>query len=319
MRLLKEEHEREARLEQERQREELEMLEQQRQLEEQQRQYDLELQRYQLEQQRMQEQFQKEQEMIKQRTQQELFLQSQAQGNHQLEIMKQQQLNDRNTINQYEQRMNQLQMELQNMSLKLQSNPNQALEIKTLNTQVNEWKQKYEALAKLYAQLRKEHLELLQKFKVVKDQGGKIQDDARKSIEQIQQDLKNKSSELTEVLVERNRLKGDADRIRLQYEGDLSRLRTELDATKNSLTELSKSRGDEVQSLVQRFTSEQQRLEQLLSDKQYEIQSITHQLGDVITAFEQAKNEAEEERQVLQAGLDQALELLKQHQSVLFY
>ena len=40
-----------------------------------------------------------------------------------------------------------------------------------------QWKQKYEALAKLYAQLRKEHLDLLQKLKDFKESSNKKQDD----------------------------------------------------------------------------------------------------------------------------------------------
>jgi hypothetical protein len=35
--------------------------------------------------------------------------------------------------------------------------------------EVNIWKQKYEALAKLYSQLRKEHIDLLQSLKDKKD------------------------------------------------------------------------------------------------------------------------------------------------------
>ena len=56
--------------------------------------------------------------------------------------------------------------------------------------EINQWKQKYEALAKLYAQLRKEHLDLLQKFKTLKDSGGKVADEARKKLEQAEALLK---------------------------------------------------------------------------------------------------------------------------------
>ncbi len=71
------------------------------------------------------------------------------------------------------------------------------------------WKQKYDSLAKLYAQLRKEHLDLLNKFKTLKAQGTKVNDETRKLAESLKLELKAKQSELTDVLVERNRLKDD--------------------------------------------------------------------------------------------------------------
>lgn len=60
----------------------------------------------------------------------------------------------------------------------------------SLQDELNQWKQKYEALAKLYAQLRKEHLELLTKFKDIKDAGTKISDEARREVERIRAELK---------------------------------------------------------------------------------------------------------------------------------
>jgi chromosome segregation ATPase len=181
-----------------------------------------------------------------------------------------------------------MQNEISRLSLQGQNDNSQ--QIQALNNEVTDWKQKYEALAKLYAQLRKEHLDLLTKFKSIKDSNQKVSEDARKSIEKIQADLKAKSAELTEILVERNRLKGDADRIRLQYEGDLNRLKSELEETKKSLFDLSQSKGNEVETLVKRFNQEQQNLESLLKNKQSEIQLLTVQLGDVVAAMEKTKS-----------------------------
>jgi chromosome segregation ATPase len=168
-------------------------------------------------------------------------------------------------------------------------NSTQTSTIQKLQEEIDQWKQKYEALAKLYAQLRKEHLDLLQKFKGMKDSNSKVADDARKRIEQVQEELKTKSNELTEVLVERNRLKGDADRIRLQFEGELTRLRQELEQSKKTLQDMSMNRGTEVQNLVSRFTAEQSKLEELLKSKQAEIGILTTQLGDVVTTLEKSK------------------------------
>lgn len=53
-----------------------------------------------------------------------------------------------------------------------------------------QWKKKYEALAKLYAQLRKEHLDLLTKLKDAKDSGGKVTEEARKEVDAIKAEMK---------------------------------------------------------------------------------------------------------------------------------
>jgi archaellum component FlaC len=77
------------------------------------------------------------------------------------------------------------QMENQLAQMNLQSSHDHGV-----HEELNQWKQKYEALAKLYAQLRKEHLDLLTKFKDIKDAGGRITDDARREVERIRQELK---------------------------------------------------------------------------------------------------------------------------------
>ena len=118
----------------------------------------------------------------------------------QVEYLRQQILRDRQTINEYELRFAQMQQQLQNTS-------GDGEKLKKLLEEIEQWKQKYEALAKLYAQLRKEHLELLQKLKVIKEGNGKSAEEARKRVEQVQEELRKKGEELTTVLVERNGVK----------------------------------------------------------------------------------------------------------------
>jgi chromosome segregation ATPase len=154
--------------------------------------------------------------------------------------------------------------------------------------EVNQWKQKYEALAKLYAQLRKEHLDLLNKFKVTKDSATKVSDASKQKVESIAKELAQKASELTDVLVERNRLRTEVDGIKGRYEQEISRLKEELHSTKQSLNELSATQGAEVQNLVARFTAENNTMEALVRQKQEELNIITQQLGDVVSALEKA-------------------------------
>jgi hypothetical protein len=266
-------------------------MEQQRLLEQQMEQQ--RLQDQQLEQQRLYEQQQRDMLLQQQREMERLRLQQQQQEQfglgQQVEYLRQQSTRDRQTLNEYEQKFAQMQQQLAQMNLQAQNSNTQTAAVQKLTEEIDQWKQKYEALAKLYAQLRKEHLDLLQKFKTMKDANLKVSEDARKRIEQVQNEMKVKGNELTEVLVERNRLKGDADRIRLQYEGDLSRMRQELEQSKQALNDMSLTRGSEVQSLVARFTVEQTKLEDLLNAKQKEVNLLTTQLGDVISAMEKAK------------------------------
>lgn len=206
--------------------------------------------------------------------------------NSQLDYLRQQ---SNQKIGEYELQLRQAQNQIQQLTLHTQANSAQAQELAKKNEEINQWKQKYEALAKLYAQLRKEHLDLLTKFKATKDSTSQISEDARKRIEKIQADLKAKANELTEVLVERNRLKADADKIRLQYESEVARLKQELNDSKSAINEISQSRGTEVQSLVSRFTEEQSKLESLLGARQAEIDILTRQLGDIVSAMEKSK------------------------------
>jgi huntingtin-interacting protein 1-related protein len=200
------------------------------------------------------------------------------------------------------------------LNAQIQSGAGDSIKVSTLNQELNTWKQKYEALAKLYAQLRKEHLDLLQKFKTVKDQGGKVSEDARRKLGEAESALKVKSNELNEILVDRNRIRGETDLVRNRYEEELRRLRGELDDSKKMMQDLSSSRGDEVQSLVAKFSQEQAHMESIIGQKQKEIQELTMHIGDLTAKTERDRLAREEENMVLQSGLDQALGILKLHQ-----
>ena len=76
--------------------------------------------------------------------------------------------------------------------------------IKQLQDQVMLWRNKYEALAKLYSQLRHEHLELLQKFKGVQLKAASAQE-AIDRREKLERELKTKNLELADMIRERDR------------------------------------------------------------------------------------------------------------------
>ena len=77
---------------------------------------------------------------------------------------------DQNMLEQYDQRVKLLEMELARLtSYSQQQSQAESDQISALGEQRDVWQAKYESLAKLYSQLRHEHLELLLKFKEVQE------------------------------------------------------------------------------------------------------------------------------------------------------
>lgn len=75
------------------------------------------------------------------------------------------------------------------------------------------WKSKYEALAKLYSQLRHEHLELLGKFKQIQLKASSAQE-AIERREKLEREMKTKNLELADMIRERDRALYDLDRVK---------------------------------------------------------------------------------------------------------
>lgn len=94
--------------------------------------------------------------------------------------------------------------------------------IGSLTDQVTLWRNKYEALAKLYSQLRTEHLDMLSKYKSMQLKANSAQE-AIDKMERMERDVKGKNLELADMIKERDRARFDVDRMksvsgRLLYE-----------------------------------------------------------------------------------------------------
>jgi huntingtin-interacting protein 1-related protein len=85
--------------------------------------------------------------------------------------------------------------------------------IKQLQDQVTLWRNKYEALAKLYSQLRTEHLEMLSKHKQMQIKANSAQE-AIDKMERMEKDVKTKNLELADMIRERDRARFDLDRLK---------------------------------------------------------------------------------------------------------
>jgi huntingtin-interacting protein 1-related protein len=75
------------------------------------------------------------------------------------------------------------------------------------------WKNEHEQLAKLYSQLKQEHLDLLTKFKSTQLKANSAQEAIDKK-ECIEREMKLKNSELTDMIRERDRARYELDNLK---------------------------------------------------------------------------------------------------------
>ncbi|KAI8819450.1 ANTH domain-containing protein [Fimicolochytrium jonesii] len=227
---------------------------------------------------------------------------------NELDQYKNQSFRDKELLHQYDMKVKALEQQLSQLSVGNRDMDHAKDDLlRRLQDELAQWKQKYEALAKLYAQLRKEHLDLLTKFKDVRDTANRQTEQARKDVEKAKADQKTKSNEMTELLIERDRLKGEVDRVRGQYEEEMHRLRRDLDDAKASLKDMSTSKGAEMQNIVARFEAEKAELEELNKSKNQQLDDLRRQLENASADLQRYRANQEEESAVLSTGLDQTL------------
>lgn len=165
--------------------------------------------------------------------------------------------------------------------------------------EIQMWKNKYEALAKLYSQLRKEHIELLNKYKQLQVKANSVQE-ATEKLERMEADMRAKNVELADLIRERDRARNELARIhevsvvlsrwsqseeiliqsKKNQRGDTERLQRELQESRNQIEELGKSKGAEVSALLARFNREKGDLESSLTEKQALIDEFLKQIEE---------------------------------------
>lgn len=135
--------------------------------------------------------------------------------------------------------------------------------IKQLQDQVTLWRNKYEALAKLYSQLRTEHLDMLSKFKQVQLKANSAQE-AVDRMERMERDLKSKNLELADMLRERDRARFDIDRTKSSHKEEIDRLRRELNFANERAEDSSRHKSTEVSSIMSKYNRQLSELEDSL-------------------------------------------------------
>lgn len=135
--------------------------------------------------------------------------------------------------------------------------------IKQLQDQVTLWRNKYEALAKLYSQLRTEHLDMLSKFKQLQLKANSAQEAVDK-MERMERDMKAKNLELADMIRERDRARFDLDRQKSSHKDELDRLKREISFANERAEDASRSKSSEVSTVLGKYNRQINELEDSL-------------------------------------------------------
>ncbi|KAJ3096498.1 sla2 Src-like adaptor 2 [Phlyctochytrium planicorne] len=325
-----------ARIRAEKERKEAEMERQRREQAEQQRAMDL--QRQQMEQQRalelqkqLEEQRKAEEERqrqlqmqlqqqhnlaAQQQAQQQLALEQQALTNRYYEAQSmiqnlQAQANrDRNTIDDYNRKMQMLEQQLSAMSLA----PRDDDLVRRLQEELAQWKQKYEALAKLYAQLRKEHLELLNKFRDIKGNSGKMADEVRKDLDKARDDLVAKQDTIDDLRRRLDLATSDAQKAKTTSDAEVEDLRRRLDSALQDMMKSRSNQSEEAEFLKRQLEQSAADLQRARTASRDELEDLRRRLEQASADLQRERSSKGEETMILQQGLDQTLMALSQLQ-----
>ncbi|KAK3837375.1 MAG: I/LWEQ domain-containing protein [Linnemannia gamsii] len=214
---------------------------------------------------------------------------------------------DQMLIDQYDRRVKGLEQEMQLINMNAQQQLASKDEmIRNIQDQINIWKSKYEALAKLYSQLRQEHLDLLGKFKMVQLKANSAQEAVDK-MEKMQKEIKDKNLQMADMVRERDRARNELLRWQNTQNDKIARLKRDLEMANGRVEDLGRSKSSEVGSMVSKFNKEKQDLEDLAKRRQREIDSLMRQVEDQKAEIERMQIDNEEEKAVLESGLDETL------------
>ena len=171
---------------------------------------------------------------------------------------------DQLMLRQYDQRVKDLETQMNQLNNTFgQQTTSKDEQIKALQEQVNTWRTKYEALAKLYSQLRYEHLELLQKFKGIQLKAASAQEAIDKR-ERLEREVKTKNLELANMIRERDRALHEKDRLAGGNRDEIEKLNRELRFALEKADNAERSKGSEISSLLAKYNREMADLEDTL-------------------------------------------------------
>ncbi|KAH9178746.1 cytoskeleton assembly control protein [Lactarius sanguifluus] len=221
---------------------------------------------------------------------------------------------DQLLLEQYDRRVKALEGELGSISANVNSQMTSKDDlIKQLQDQVTLWRNKYEALAKLYSQLRTEHLDMLSKSKQLQLKANSAQE-AIDRMERMERDLKAKNLELADMIRERDRARFDVDRQKASHREEMDRLRREIDFARERAEDATRSKSSEVSNVLQRYNRQISELEDSLRAKQIQLDDLLAKLDAASGELEHLRDEKDQEIAILQEGMDHTLHQLSDAQ-----
>ncbi|WVR00049.1 hypothetical protein IAU59_007191 [Kwoniella sp. CBS 9459] len=205
---------------------------------------------------------------------------------------------DQMLLEQYDRRVKSLESELGMIGANVGAQMSAKDElIAQLQKQIEVWKNKYEALAKLYSQLRGEHLDLLNKSKGFQLKANSAQE-AIDKMERMERDVRTKNLELADMIRERDRARYDLDRLKSSHREELDRIKRDLSFANERAEDASRHKSTEVSSVMQKYNRQLTELEDSLR--------IDAKDGEVARVVE----EKEQELLIMQEGMDSTLKEL---------
>lgn len=214
---------------------------------------------------------------------------------------------DQLMLQQYDRRVKDLEEQMNRLTsnLNMQS-ASKDEQIRALQEQVNAWRSKYESLAKLYSQLRQEHLDLLQTTKGLKLKAASAQE-AIDRREKLERELKTKNLELADMIRERDRALHDKDRMTGTNKEELEKLKRELRLAIDRAENAEKQKSTEISTMLSKYNREMADLEEALRNKSRALEDMTSRESDRSGDHEMALREKDEEIEVYKSGMEQAL------------
>lgn len=180
-----------------------------------------------------------------------------------------------------------------------------------LQRQIEEWKTKYQALAKLYSQLRSEHLELLNKSKQMQLRANSAQEAVDK-MERMERDVKAKNLELADMIKERDRSRFDVDRLKSGQKDELDRLKRDLRFANERAEDATRNKSADTSAILSKYNRQLTELEDSLKAKQIQIDDLLKKLDDQRRDHEEALEDRDAELSVMQESLDSTLQNLNE-------
>ncbi|ERF75014.1 hypothetical protein EPUS_08059 [Endocarpon pusillum Z07020] len=219
---------------------------------------------------------------------------------------------DQLMLQQYDRRMKDLEEQLSQLNSNYQmQNQSKDDQIQALQAQVNTWRSKYEALAKLYSQLRQEHLDLLQTTKSLKLRAASAQE-AIERRERLEREMKTKNLELADMIRERDRALHEKDRTTGGHREEVEKLKRELRFALEKAENAEKAKGSELSSMLAKYNREMADLEEALRNKTRILDDIRSKHSERDGDLETQMKEKDDEIEIYKSGMEQALEELEE-------